>query len=188
MRERGSTHTEIDDFTGEWSQDGDVESTSDVSDTTQQRNGTASNASIVDWLKSGEEPLPKITHKAPFTDSGYASVPYPNHTSHVPSALEQSQVPADSEPSTALDDKDREDVRTVYSAATTVGPAHAQNYISELCSDIYNRLGSCLDPNLRKTLPGALPWLVKAFAIKIGYDSPTQVNQDIMYFIHKRHE
>jgi hypothetical protein len=175
-------------ITEEWPQNGEVKSPSNII-----RQGTPSDA----WPRGydeGEEPIPAnrqllgTSYKAPFTDSGYASLPNLNHFSHIPSSLEKSQFPANTEPSTTIDDIDREDSRTAYSATTTVGPAHTQIYIAELCSDICSKLGPSFDAKLWSTLSGALPGLIKAFAIKIGYDSSAQVNQDIMYFIHKRHE
>jgi len=129
-----------------------------------------------------------IGHKPPLTDSGYASIPNPISNSNIPHSSEQSQLPANAELSTAINDKDGEDVRTVYSAATTIGPACAQTYISELCTDIYNKIGPTLDANFWNPLHDALPWIIKEFAINISYESTTKVNQDIMYFIHKRHK
>jgi hypothetical protein len=129
-----------------------------------------------------------IGHKAPLTDSGYASIPNPFSTSNVLHSSEQSQLPANAELLTAMNEKDREDVRTIYSAATTIGSACAQTYISELCTDIYDEIGPILDANFWNPLPDALPWIIKAFAINISYESTAKVNQDIMYFIHKRHK
>jgi hypothetical protein len=139
-------------------------------------------------LRPENRQLVGTSYKAPFTDSGYASLPNLNHPSHVPATLEKLKSPANTEPSTTINDIDREDAKTSYSAATTVGPAHAQIYISELCSDVYSKLRPSFDARLWSTLSEALPGLIKAFAIKIGYNSSAQVNQDIMYFIHKRHE
>ncbi|KFY53190.1 hypothetical protein V496_07824 [Pseudogymnoascus sp. VKM F-4515 (FW-2607)] len=53
--------------------------------------------------------------------------------------------------------------------------------------DIFNKLENHFDSTNWNTLEKALPLLIKAFAIKIGYNSSAQVNQDIMYFIHKQY-
>lgn len=125
---------------------------------------------------------------APFTDSGYSSLRNNlNHHLTIPSPLEKSQRPADTEQSVSMNPIDRDDAKTSYSAATTVGPVHAQHYIAELCGDIYGNLRQCFSKNHWSTLSKALPVLIKAFAVKIGYDSSAQVNQDIMYFLHRRH-
>jgi len=173
---------------GEWSQNGKVKSPWNII-----RQGTPSDS----WPREYDEDeeirptnrqLLGTSYKVPFTDSGYASLPNLNHSSHIPSSLEKSQFPASTESSTIMNDTDRGDARTSYSATTTVGPAHAQIYIAEICSDIYSKLGPSFDAKLWSTLSRALTGLIKAFAIKIGYASSAQVNQDIMYFIHKRHE
>jgi hypothetical protein len=125
----------------------------------------------------------------PFTDSGYSSLRNNlNHPSNIPSSPEKPQCPASTEQSISMNDVDRDDAKTSYSAATTVGPVHAQHYIAELCADIYGKLRQCFDSKLWGTLSRALPVLIKAFAIKIGHDSSAQVNQEIMYFLHRRHE
>lgn len=125
--------------------------------------------------------------EVPFTDSGYASLPKLNRPTSIVSTLDELRCLANTEISTAVNDMDREDANTVYSAGTTVGPARAQHYIAQLCNDIYNKLGQCFDDTLWDTLSEALPGLIKAFAIRIGYDSSAPVNQEIMCFIHKRH-
>jgi hypothetical protein len=132
-------------------------------------------------------PFPLERSEVPFTDSGYASLPKLNHRTNMAPAFDKLKCPANTEFSTTVTDTDREDANTIYSAATTVGPARAQHYIAQLCSDIYNKLGQCFDDRLWNTLSEALPELIKAFAIKIGYDSSALVNQEIMYFLHKRH-
>ncbi|OBT60198.1 hypothetical protein VE03_10408 [Pseudogymnoascus sp. 23342-1-I1] len=86
-----------------------------------------------------------------------------------------------------MGDEDTEDAGTIYSAATSIDLPHSQQYIAELCSDIFSKLENHFDSTNWNTLEKALPSLIKAFAIKIGHDSSVQVNQDIMYFIHKQH-
>ena len=173
---------------GEWSQNGKVKSPSNIIRQETPSDAWPRGYDEDEELRSANQQLLGTSYKAPFTDSGYASLPNLNHSSHIPSSLEKSQFPTNTEPSTTINDIDREDARTSYSATTTIGPAHTQIYIAELCSDICSKLGPSFDAKLWSTLSGALPGLMKAFAIKIGYDSSARANQDIMYFIHKRHE
>jgi tetratricopeptide (TPR) repeat protein len=82
---------------------------------------------------------------------------------------------------------DRDDTETVYSKATALSRSSAQAYISELCANIRSEIGHDIDPNSRQIVKDALPMLIKAFAIRVGHDSSTQIHKDIMYFIHMRH-
>lgn len=125
--------------------------------------------------------------EVPFTYSGYASLPKFNLPTKIAPALNKSQDAVKTGMAAAAADPDREDVKTVYSAATTVGPLHAQQYITELCRDIYSKIGECFDGSTCVTLSQTLPGLIKAFAFRIGYDSSATANQEIMYFIHRRH-
>lgn len=109
-----------------------------------------------------------------FTDSGYASAPKLKITS-VPDAQNRSG------------DTDLEDSRTLYSTATTLAPAHAKRYVTDLAQDIYSQLEDALVIKDRSILFDSLPELVKAFAIRLAHDSSSVANREIMYFIHKRH-
>lgn len=105
--------------------------------------------------------------EVPLTDSGYGSAAglalHVHATGHKPA----------------------DDCQTEYSDATTVPQAHAQSYIRELCQDIYTKLGPHV--SLSGKDMAMLSALIKALAIKIALHEPSQVNSDIMYFIHKHH-
>ncbi|KFY02671.1 hypothetical protein O988_01997 [Pseudogymnoascus sp. VKM F-3808] len=118
----------------------------------------------------------------PFTDSGYAS------TRNDPLLPDKPQCPGDDKCIGKKGDEDTEDAKTLYSAATTIDLPQSQQYISELCSDIFSKLENHFNSTNWNALETALPSLIKGFAIKIGHDSSAQVNQDIMYFIHKQHK
>ncbi|GJN75979.1 hypothetical protein PLICBS_010090 [Purpureocillium lilacinum] len=111
----------------------------------------------------------QVDDEIPYTDSGYASGINP----HILTV--------------GRDADDEEDTRTTYSAATTVGQVHAKNYISELSHHIHSNLLEHVDSEGRSELCRSLPELIKAFAIKIGCESTSQLNLDIMYFIHKHY-
>lgn len=128
-----------------------------------------------------------VQEELPFTDSGYASILNHNLVLKVQSSPEGSKLP-NSINSTILNEKDREDAETLYSAETLFSPARAKNYITDLCNDIHGKLQSYYDAKNWKIMSKILPVLIKAFAIKIGHYSSNPKNQDIMYFIYKRHE
>ncbi|KUJ16939.1 uncharacterized protein LY89DRAFT_733938 [Mollisia scopiformis] len=123
----------------------------------------------------------------PLTDSGYASAPNRNNTSNL-QLMEQPRSSQKNKSTGTINKTDGEDSKTIYSAGSTVARPLAQQYIADLCSNIFGKLGKQFDSQIWSTISSALPELMKAFAIKIGYDSSTPVNQEIMYFIHKRHE
>jgi len=118
----------------------------------------------------------------PFTDSGYAS------TRNDLLLPDKPQCPRDDKCTSDMGDENTEDAKTLYSAATTIDLPQSQQYITELCSDIFRKLENHFDSTNWDALETALPSLIKGFAIKIGHDSSAQVNQDIMYFIHKKHK
>jgi hypothetical protein len=139
---------------GEWSQNGKVKSPSNIIRQETPSDAWPRGYDEDEELRSANRQLLGTSYKAPFTDSGYASLPNLNPFSHIPSSLEKSQFPPNAEPSTTINDIDREDARTSYSATTTVGPVHAQIYIAELCSDICGKLGPSFDAKLGALYPG----------------------------------
>ena len=116
----------------------------------------------------------------PFTDSGYATVINPR--------ILDAQLRCNKKsPSSSCDGGlTEDDAETTYSAATTVAYANVQHYISELSREIINRLGQLVDMKQPAGL-GVPPTLIKAFSIMIGHEDDSQINRDIMYFVHKHH-
>ncbi|KAK4031555.1 hypothetical protein C8A01DRAFT_21245 [Parachaetomium inaequale] len=80
-----------------------------------------------------------------------------------------------------------DEAKTTYSTATTVSQADARHYISELSHEIAKRLSIDVDVKKLASLRGALPELIKGFSVKLGLESASQINRDIMYFVHKHH-
>ncbi|KAH6989653.1 hypothetical protein BKA56DRAFT_258911 [Ilyonectria sp. MPI-CAGE-AT-0026] len=115
-----------------------------------------------------------------FTDSGYASAPNLNGYLSIKSSTGKRGSPG---PNCT----DNDDTATLYSAGTTVAPARAQAYISEICNDIYSKLNHCVNSKTWPVVSKILPDLIKAFAVRLGNDCAVQVNRDIMYFVHQRH-
>ncbi|KAH7121479.1 hypothetical protein EDB81DRAFT_814021 [Dactylonectria macrodidyma] len=121
--------------------------------------------------------------RTPFTDSGYATLP--NYDliakNQMINSKEQAQelVPGSSEDGQSA----------VLSAATSIMPSVAQQSISEVCKDIYYRIGDEIRNNTNNgavTLD-ALPVLIKAFAIKLGTSPSTEMNRRMMHFVYKHH-
>ena len=143
-------------------------------------------------LPSGrEQQHERLTMKddVPFTDSGYKSAPHLEHSLNIQPVLEESPCLLNASSSSARGDEDDYDAKTLYSLGSTVNPGHARSYIWELSKDIYNKLHRSIDAKDVGVLSKILPELVKAFAIKLCHDAPTQVNRRIItHFIHKRHQ
>lgn len=122
--------------------------------------------------------------KAP-TDSGYALASHPGHKPEPSSSgvSKESHKPAGS----TREVESCDDVQTLYSEATTAHPAPSQAHVSGLCKDIKStvRQKASLDPLL--LLLRVLPNLIKALTARIGQENESQVNQVILYFLHKSH-
>jgi hypothetical protein len=135
-----------------------------------------------------DESRKALQNDPPFTDSGYGTVPSLNYPMNASNPPPGSQDLDNSVPSDTVDDKVGEETETQYSAATSVAPAEVQHYIVELCNDIFRKLGQDFDVKGWSSLSSALPSLIKAFAIMLGYESSTPLNREIMYFIHSKHK
>jgi hypothetical protein len=129
--------------------------------------------------------------EVPFTDSGYKSAPNLDHSPNSQPVLVKSPRPFDVDCSASEGSRGYGDTKTTYSISSTVDPGYARKYIIELCNDIYSNLRQSVDATNLSALTTVLPELIKAFAIKLCHDSPSQTSQmsrEIMYFIHKRHK
>lgn len=80
------------------------------------------------------------------------------------------------------------DQRTVYTSSTL---PHGPDYVSDLCNDIYmklkNELQNHTHDRVRIELPRCLPDLIKAFSVRIGFDTSEPSNAYIMQFLHTNH-
>lgn len=121
------------------------------------------------------------------TDSGYASAFHlllPLDTTQLGCVDEKALPSSDGEGDEGVEG---DEAKTTYSAATTVSQADARHYISELSHEIAKRLSTDVDVKELASLRGALPELIKGFSVKLGLESASQINRDIMYFVHKHH-
>ncbi|KAF3922928.1 hypothetical protein ABW20_dc0101051 [Dactylellina cionopaga] len=82
--------------------------------------------------------------------------------------------------------QDLDDAKTIYSDASSVATLVKEHYISELADALFHEIRT--DQPDSKTLERisiALPELLKAFALKVGYNASSQMHRDIMFFVHK---
>ena len=77
--------------------------------------------------------------------------------------------------------------RTIYSDASSLPLRKMEAYISELAGDLFSKFRSLLlsDVETMESISRVLPELLKAFALRVGYNAPTQMHRDVMFFVHK---
>ncbi|UKZ81813.1 hypothetical protein TrVFT333_009587 [Trichoderma virens FT-333] len=116
---------------------------------------------------------------APPTDSGYASWPGIQGKSDKRGdggAAQSPQEPAE---------QDVDDTATEYSSANTTF-SRQKSYIRELANDLFSKISLLnADESTVRRVSAILPELLKAFALKVGHDAPTQQHRDVMAFVHK---
>lgn len=141
-------------------------------------------------LEQKEQQIGAILMKddVPFTDSGYKSIPHPEHSMNVLPVLEKLTFPPSDPSRPQTNDRGNYDTKTLYSIGSTVNQGHAQNYVMELSRDIYSKLHRSIDTRDITVLSKILPELVKAFAIKLCHDAPDPLSRKVMHFVHKRHQ
>jgi hypothetical protein len=87
---------------------------------------------------------------------------------------------------TDLESDDTKTQMTEYSYASNIPTRKFGRYISELADDLFSKCPSeqagVVD---MKRIFVILLGLLKAFALKVGHNAPTQVHRDIMFFVHK---
>jgi hypothetical protein len=139
----------------------------------QDTQGPTVSTSMLEYVIVDPKISPRETDKLEdemiFTDSGYCS---------------RHRV-ADNRHDNRQDD---DDSRTSYLAATSLDAANKTNYISELSQDIYSRICHQVDLHNWAALSTYLPDLLEAFALKIGHESASGLNRDIMYFVHNNRQ
>jgi hypothetical protein len=118
----------------------------------------------------------------PPTDSGYASViktldnKYQNHVD--PNSI------CDGQDMTALQ---LDDAATEYTEASSIATLKRESYIADFADDLLHQI-SDLQPDeqrLERISNTVLPDLLKAFALRLGYNAPTPMHCDVIYFVHK---
>jgi hypothetical protein len=126
------------------------------------------------------------TDEVPFTDSGYASLPNPQFSPTGPTTTKGHL--SKGSPAAEQDETLQDDAQTVYSTGTSIAPVRSRRYVLELAQDIYDKTRKYLTPEAWPMLSNTLPDLIKALALKIGQEESSQMNRQIMCFVHKRQE
>ncbi|KAI0466842.1 hypothetical protein F4859DRAFT_496110 [Xylaria cf. heliscus] len=115
------------------------------------------------------------------TDSGYASAIRTEKMSY---------LPPDQAPIRTTQDPDNEDAATVYSDASSLAFSRQENYILELADDLYDKISYWNpDSDAKERVSTVLPGLLRDFALKIGHNAETQIQRNVMAYVHKyRHK
>jgi hypothetical protein len=163
---------------------------------TADRSGGAGEQSGQNNLRSAEN-----LGVVPFSDSGYASTLHDKVEGKQSARIEnhaqstnnlQSQISMDdgynntTEPAQNSDDAATEDNRTVYSDASSLADLKYESYISEFADDLFSKFRyEKFDNQTMQRISGVLTRLLKAFALRVGHNAPSQMHRDVMFFIHK---
>ncbi|KAF3182049.1 hypothetical protein TWF225_006544 [Orbilia oligospora] len=121
------------------------------------------------------------------TDSGYVSITRGTEVcAQSDHGIRFQSLNTSEHMSTAMDHLDLDDTKTVYSDASSVPTLVKESYISELADALLNEvLPHKPDADTLERISLVLPDVLKAFALKIGQNAPTQMHRDVMFFIHK---
>jgi hypothetical protein len=163
---------------------------------TADRSGSAGEQAGENDSRSAENP-----GVVPFSDSGYASTLHDKVKGKQNARIEihaqstdnlQSPVSMDNgyHNTTASaqnpDDAATEDNRTVYSDASSLADLECESYISELADDLFSKFrDETFDNQTMQRISGVLTELLKAFALRVGHNAPSQMHRDVMFFVHK---
>ncbi|KAB8201680.1 TEA/ATTS domain family-domain-containing protein [Aspergillus parasiticus] len=171
---------------------------------------TSQGTVLQDWQPGGSNNLGKnnpragddahtleFTQTRAFTDSGYASTKLDKY-GHIQSTRDiQTELPAG--PGYASAEQPEvpqtqsfvhvDAARTVYSDTSSVTSLQREGYISELAGDLFTKVCSWQpDSQTMERITEVLPELLRAFALKVGHNAPSQIHRDVMVFIHKNRE
>ncbi|KAI1774056.1 hypothetical protein F4818DRAFT_91341 [Hypoxylon cercidicola] len=124
----------------------------------------------------------------PFSDSGYASMPRQPLGQNCPK-----QGQANPHEHISNEHNDDEDVKTVYTDVSGPSDMWMESYIFILAEDIRTEIlkktgAERLDDQTVERLSSILPELLKALALKFGYEAPSQTFRDVMVFIHRHRD
>lgn len=143
-----------------------------------------------------EDP-PGLFQIGALTDSGYASTNFDKHGHFQSTSDARLGFPGVSEhdlterfetPPT-YDSLEMTAGRTVYSDTSSIAPLRKESYISLFSEELFLNLVSWQpDAQAMERISEALPELLRAFALKIGHNAPSQIHRDVMVFIHKNRE
>ncbi|KAK6535580.1 hypothetical protein TWF694_002035 [Orbilia ellipsospora] len=82
--------------------------------------------------------------------------------------------------------QDTEDVETVYSEASSIATLPKKLYIAEFADALFDGVPvEQPDSSVLTKISMVLPELLKSFALKLGYNTTSQMHRDAMFFAHK---
>lgn len=98
----------------------------------------------------------------------------------------QSRRPTDDGYASAMSrNPESDDIGTVYSDVSSLSTLEKEKYISELADDLFDKVRSQQpDQHTMERISENLPALLKAFALKVSHDAPSQIHRDVMFFVH----
>ncbi|KAI0146412.1 hypothetical protein GGR57DRAFT_506471 [Xylariaceae sp. FL1272] len=106
------------------------------------------------------------------TDSGYASMGQ---------ALSGVAQAVHDDPASYLND-----AATEYTDASSVATWRKESYISDFADDLFGKIQEMKpDEHELDRISELLPDLLRGFALRLGYNAPTRMHSDVMYFVHK---
>ncbi|RSL81851.1 hypothetical protein CEP52_017103 [Fusarium oligoseptatum] len=113
----------------------------------------------------GSHTLHEVVPAVPPTDSEYASAPaMGSEFGRLSKGSDQVATQSTQNPA----EQDISDTATEYSEVSTTANSRKQTYVQT-----------------QTRISEILPELLKAFALKVGYDGPTQMHRDVMAFVHR---
>jgi nucleoside phosphorylase len=131
----------------------------------------------------------KVPETGPLTDTGHASIMASklNVDSYLPTEdgyiSQMNSAASDAQVGTY---PKSDDARTVYSDAPSLPSFQIEGFIKELADSLVNKV---LPEKAGNTVLGkfleVLPQLLKAFALRLGHQAPSQMHRDVMFFVHK---
>lgn len=76
-----------------------------------------------------------------------------------------------------------DDSRTVYSDFSDISESEVDNYVSALANDLFSKLPP--DSATLNRVAAILVDRLREFALRLGYQAPSQMHRDVMWFIHR---
>lgn len=138
-----------------------------------------------------------LTQIGAITDSGYASTNLDKHK-YVQSTWDAGvELPIfpEEDPTEHLETSHTQDhlemaaARTIYSDTSSIASLRKESYIGLFGEDLFTKIVSWQpDAQATERISEVLPELLRAFALKIGHNAPSQIHRDVMVFIHKNRE
>lgn len=88
-----------------------------------------------------------------------------------------------------MENLELDDTATVYSDTSSLSDLGVESYNSKLAEDLVARLDpNTLNEKVLESLVRSLPGLLKALALKLGHQAPSQMHRNVMVFLHKHRE